>query len=228
MKAVSFDFGQTLAELDYEFLQRRLAERGTAFDYALGRAASQEAWRLYGVKKDAGHAAAWRAMIERLLQGGGVHGAAAEELGNWLWAEQPRQNLWRRPIPGMIELVRELGRNSVPVAIISNSEGHLAELVAELGWANDFEIVVDSGKVGFDKPDSRIFLHACKALGVDAAELVHVGDAWEADVNGALGVSAHAVWFDERHRERDLPERVHGAKSAVELREVLASLGLLS
>jgi FMN hydrolase / 5-amino-6-(5-phospho-D-ribitylamino)uracil phosphatase len=228
VKAVSFDFGQTLAELDYEFLQQRLAERGAGFDVVSGRAASTEAWQIYGSKKGDGHALAWRAMFEHILRGGGVPSAAVSELGAWLWAEQPRQNLWRRPIAGMIELVRELGANGVPVGIISNSEGHLAELVVELGWGADFEVVVDSGRVGIDKPDPGIFLHACAALRTPPSELVHVGDAWEADVKGALGAAASAIWFDARHRERELPARSYGAGSAAELREVLARLGLLS
>ena len=228
MKAVSFDFGQTLGELDHEFLQRRLRERGVAFDPLSAQAASVEAWHAYGTKKAEGHARAWLAMIELMLLGGGVPASAAKQLGDWLWDEQPRHNLWRRPIPGMIELVRELRRAKLPVAIISNSEGHLAELVSELGWSSDFDVVVDSGKIGIDKPDPRIFLQACAALGVPATELLHVGDAWEADVNGALGVSAHAVWFDARHGARELPPHVYGAATAAELREVLARLGLLS
>ena len=228
MKAVSFDFGQTLGELDYQFMQRRLLERGANFDPTGGRAASAEAWQVYGARKDDGHALAWRAMIETHLRGGGVPLAAVSDLAEWLWQQQPLQNLWRRPIAGMIELVRELRRAHVPVGIISNSEGHLAELVAELGWSSDFDVIVDSGRVGIDKPDPRIFLQACAALAIPATELLHVGDSWEADVRGALGVSAHAVWFDVGHAARELPPYVYGASSAPGLREILARLGLLS
>lgn len=228
MKALGFDFGQTLAELDYEFVGRRLAERSARFDPAAARATSQRAWQVYGEKKSSGHALAWRAMMEEQLRGGRVPEERVAELASWLWDEQPKKNLWRRPIAGMIELVRELRRAGVPLAIISNSEGYLAELVAELGWGGDFDVVVDSGRVGVDKPDPRIFRHACAALGVPVSELLHVGDAWEADVQGALGASASAVWFDSRHGERMLPARVYGASSAAELREVLARLGVLS
>ena len=228
MRALGFDFGQTLAELDFEFLARRVRERGATFDARAAAANSKSAWDIYGEKKNEGHALAWRAMIEALLTGGGVPPEASAELGTWLWQEQPRHNLWRRPIPGMIELVRELKRAGTPIAIISNSEGHLAELVDELGWSRDFDVVVDSGQLGIDKPDARIFAHACDALGVVTHELVHVGDAWEADVIGAVGAAASAVWFDARHRERRLPERVYGAGSALELREVLARLSLIS
>ena len=228
MKVVGFDFGQTLAELDYSFIGKRLLEKGVTFDAPAARASSQHAWHVYGEKKSEGHAVAWRAMMEEQLRGGAAPSERIHELASWLWDEQPRKNLWRQPIPGMIELVRELRQRAVPVAIISNSEGHLAELVAELGWASDFDVVVDSGRIGIDKPDPRIFQHACAALGAATHELLHVGDAWEADVQGALGATASAVWFDARHRERALPDRVYGAANALELREVLARLGLVS
>jgi HAD superfamily hydrolase (TIGR01509 family) len=228
MKALGFDFGQTLAELDYEFLRRRMQERGAAFDAQKAATSSSDAWHVYGVKKSDGHALAWRAMMEIQLTCGGVAPERVGELATWLWQEQPRQNLWRRPIAGMIELARELKQQGVPIAVVSNSEGHLAELIEELGWARDFDVVVDSGRIGIDKPDPRIFAHACAAVGVSPADFLHVGDAWEADVQGALGAGASAVWFDSRHRERALPERVYGAGNAQELREVLARLALLS
>ena len=228
LKALGFDFGQTLGELDYDFLGQRLSERGVGFDPSSGKAQGKRAWDIYGAKKHEGHAPAWRAMMEAQLLGGGVPPERAAELSAWLWDEQPRQNLWRRPIPGMIELVRELKQRGTPIAIISNSEGHLAELVDQLGWSNDFDVVVDSGRLGIDKPDPRIFQHACAALGVKPEQLLHVGDAWEADVQGALGASASAVWFDSEHSARALPERVYGAGTAAELREVLARLGLVS
>jgi putative hydrolase of the HAD superfamily len=228
LKAATFDFGQTLGALDHEFMAKRLLERSAVLDVAAAARSTEQAWEVYGARKADGHALAWRAMIAVQLVGGGIAPARIDELSEWLWSEQPRQNLWRRPLPGMIELVRELRARDLPVGIISNSEGHLAELVAELGWTRDFDVVVDSGRLGIDKPDPRIFEHACAALGVAAGDLLHIGDAWEADVQGALGVGAHAVWFDARHGTRALPPRVYGAQSAPELREVLAGLQLLS
>jgi HAD superfamily hydrolase (TIGR01509 family) len=228
MKALGFDFGQTLAELDYEFIGARLGERAVAFDALGAMRGAEHAWQVYGERKADGHALAWRAMMELQLTGGGVALERATELAGWLWEEQPRKNLWRKPIPGMIELVRELKSAGAPIAIISNSEGFLAELVEELGWADAFDVVVDSGRIGIDKPDPRIFQHACSALGVSPGELLHVGDSWEADVQGALGAGANAVWFDVRHGARSLPARVFGADSAASLREVLARLGYVS
>jgi putative hydrolase of the HAD superfamily len=228
LTAVSFDFGQVLGELDYDFLAARLRERGVSFDPEASRAEAPRAWQRYGELKAQGHSAAWRGMMELMLWQGGVRGDAASRESAWLWQEQPRHNLWRKPVAGMIELVRELRGRGVRVGILSNSEGHLAELVAELGWSADFDTIADSGKLGIDKPQPGIFRHVCAELGVTCRELVHVGDSWQADVEGALGVEAKAVWFDAQHRERTLPAGVYGAASAAELREVLARLGLVS
>jgi putative hydrolase of the HAD superfamily len=224
VSAVTFDFGQTLAELDHEFLARRLGEQGVQLDLSAVRAATNDAWAHYGSRKSAGHADAWRSMMALLLERGGVPSERIAPLTTWLWDEQPRENLWRKPIPGMIELVRELREQGITVGVISNSEGRLAELIAQLGWQGTFDVVIDSGKLGVDKPHPRIFELASSALSVKPSELIHVGDSWEADVEGALGVSARAVWFDARHRERALPSGVDGARDASELREVLARL----
>lgn len=227
MNALSFDFGQTLAEFDHEMLARRMRERGAELDLTASIASFPAAMQVYGESKASGHERAWRAMMTALLVGGGVAPELAPELAAWLWSEQPRKNLWRRPIPGMIELTRELRRAGLPVAIVSNSEGHLAELVAELDWSADFDLIVDSGRLGFAKPDPRIFLHACRELRVEPGELIHIGDAWHADVEGALGAGARAIWFEAGHRARELPAGAYGAGSAAELREVLAGLGVL-
>src|SRR5262249_52870170 len=138
---------------------------------------------------------AWKALLRTILQEGGAGAHASDELLSWLFADQGPRNLWRRPVEGMIELVRELGAAGVPVGVVANSEGTLAALTAELGWHDDFVCIADSGALGFEKPGREIFEWAASRLGVTTRELVHVGDSWAADVEGALGVGARAVWF---------------------------------
>ena len=231
-RAVTFDFGQTLAELDHEFLARRVLSLGGELDAAAARAGTVAAWHAYGQGKALGHARAWQAMMIELLRAGGVHKLRGdadaeypEKVARLLWDAQPSQNLWRRPIAGMFELVKELSQRGVPIGIVSNSEGRLAELVEELGYSALFPVIVDSGRLGIDKPDPRIFEHAAGALGVPLAEIVHVGDAWEADVMGALGAGACAVWFSPTD-DRALPAGVVSCSDAPALRGALAHFGL--
>lgn len=196
ISAVSFDFGQTLAELDTEMLARRCEERGVRASVARLDAAVSPAWRAYNAAVRAGLGGhPWQLLMRTLLGGAGLDPETSAALAAWLWDEQPRRNLWRRPIPGMIDLVRALRREGVPVVVTSNSEGGLAELAEELGWARDFDAIVDSGRLGIEKPDARIFAWAAGRVGVAPAEVAHVGDAWSADFLGALGAGMRAVLF---------------------------------
>ena len=226
-RAVTFDFGQTLAELDHDFMALRVHGFGAEVDANAARNATVAAWQAYGTAKSLGHARAWQAMMLELLRAGGVRSKHAtdepeyaEKIAQMLWDAQPVKNLWRKPIAGMFELVRELASKQIPVGIISNSEGRLAELVEELGQSAPFQVIVDSGRVGIDKPDVRIFERAAQALETPLAEIVHVGDAWEADVIGARNAGAQAIWFSPSD-ERALPEGVVACRTASELRRAL-------
>ncbi|HYQ30887.1 MAG TPA: HAD family hydrolase [Polyangiaceae bacterium] len=228
MRAVTFDFGQTLAELDHDFLMQRVHGFGAELDPVASHAATVSAWHAYGAAKSLGHARAWQAMMIEILRGGGVRKiraaaadpAYAEKIAQLLWDAQPTHNLWRKPIAGMFELAAELCAEQLKVGIISNSEGHLAELVEELGYRALFPVIIDSGRVGVDKPDPRIFELAAQALAVPLAEIVHVGDAWEADVMGARAAGARAIWYAPTD-DRTLPEGVVACRNAGELRRAL-------
>ena len=233
MRAVTFDFGQTLAELDHEFLTRRAHSFGAELDPVAAHTGTVAAWQAYGAAKALGHARAWQRMMVEILRAGGIHRIRGdadpeypEKIAQLLWDAQPAQNLWRKPIPGMFELVADLARRSVPIGIISNSEGRLRVLVDELGHSPLFPVIVDSGRLGIDKPDPRIFQHAAEQLGVPLSEIVHVGDAWEADVLGACAAGARAIWFAPTDA-RALPPGVVACRDAAELNNALIDFGIM-
>jgi len=120
---------------------------------------------------------------------------AMANLVDLLWDQQPISKLWRRPVPGMIELMRELRRAGVAVTVLSNSEGRLAELADGLGWLDDFVAIADSGRLGMEKPGREIFPWTAPQLETPLKAVVHVGDSVAADVAGALAASMSAVWF---------------------------------
>jgi len=225
-KLVSFDYGQTLCELDVTLLAARAGERGVALETRALSEASPLAWQAYNDAKREGRGGrdAWCLLMETWLAQAGA-GASARPLAEWLWTEQPAQNLWRRPIAGMFELTGELAERGVPLAIVSNSEGRLAELVDLVGLTRYFAVVIDSGKLDFEKPDRRMFELAASALGGSLEDLIHVGDAWEADVVGALDAGASALWF-AGSEPRVLPPRVRACKNAADVRRELVALGV--
>jgi HAD superfamily hydrolase (TIGR01509 family) len=194
---VTFDAGQTLIELDTAMLAARLGERGVATTATALAAAQPAAWQRYEQLVTAGgHDQPWQVFMAALIVGAtGVAADRAAALAAWLWTEQPRRNLWRRPVPGMIELVRELRAAGLAVGVLSNSEGRLAALFAEIGWGDEFAAVIDSGVVGVAKPDPQIFALTLAALGGAPATAVHVGDSRSADIDGARACGWRAIWF---------------------------------
>ena len=235
--AVSFDFGQTLAELDTAMLARRIETRGIPASADALEASVPAAWVAYNEAVTAGISGhPWKLLMTTLLRRAGMtlSEPAMADLVDVLWDQQRISNLWRRPVPGMIELVRELRRASVPVAVLSNSEGRLAELADELGWLHDFIAIADSGRLGMEKPGREIFAWAAAQLGAPLEAVVHVGDSVAADVVGALSAGMSAVWFgatDEQARTRFPREyealRLASATDAPSLAEALSRLGLV-
>lgn len=163
--------------------------------------------------------------MHALLAGAGITEPAS--LVEWLWSEQPAKNLWRKPIPAMVDLARELAASGARVGVLSNSEGHLAALLAEIGIADTFATIVDSGRIGIEKPDPRIFAHALAELGAPAdAQPIHIGDLWNADIEGALGAGWRAIWYGAHVVPVDDP-RVASARDAGEARAALVAWGAL-
>ena len=219
---MTFDAGQTLVELDTAMLARRLGERGVQVAARALDAASPAAWDRY----DAGVGRApmpWKVFMDALLEGAGI-GAGRAALVDWLWDEQPRVNLWRRPVAGMMDVVDALRAAGVAVGVLSNSEGRLAELFDEIGWRGRFDIVVDSGREGIEKPDRRIFERAAERLGASLPDLVHIGDSRPADIDGARACGARAIWFGRVARAIDDPG-VRSAHDAAGVRAALADFG---
>lgn len=223
---ITFDAGQTLIELDLDFLAGRLVARGVAVEPAALWGAAPAAWQRYDAIVEAGqdHATAWRALIGAIVRGAGVE--QAHDHVEWLYAQNASANLWRKPIAGMIEIARELAGRGFRVGVLSNSEGRLAELLGEIGMVDAFAAVIDSRLVGLEKPDPRIFEHAFAVLGgVPGDAAIHVGDSWDADVIGARAAEWRAIWFGRRAAPVDDPE-VATAHDAVDVRAALARWGI--
>ena len=80
-----------------------------------------------------------------------------------------------------------LRNDGFKLAIVSNWGVPLYPLTERLGIAHYFDVIVAShdARVRSMKPEPHIFNYTLSALEVSAAEAVHVGDTYEADVVGA-------------------------------------------
>lgn len=92
------------------------------------------------------------------------------------------------------ELLARL-RRRYRLALVSNFYGNLDAVCKEAAIADLFVVMVDSARVGFTKPDARIFRHATDALGIAPADAIFVGDSPSRDMAGARGVGIRHVWL---------------------------------
>ncbi len=155
----------------------------------------------------------WQRFLERLCEHLGAPPpspfAAAE-----LFARFARPDAWE-VFPEVRPTLEALRRQGLALAVISNWDHRLPDLLAELGLAELLDAVVFSADVGVEKPHPRIFEAALARLAVPAEATVHVGDRMKEDVEGALAVGMEALllvrrrpddWSDSGGSGGDLPD----------------------
>ena len=102
---------------------------------------------------------------------------------------------WSRMRPGTIEVLESM-KEKFRLAVISNSDGHMADRLATVGLGKYFEHVIDSGNVGYEKPAPQIFQAALAAMGVLADRALYLGDIYSIDYLGAQKVGMSAMLMD--------------------------------
>jgi HAD superfamily hydrolase (TIGR01509 family) len=99
----------------------------------------------------------------------------------------------------MLDSLHTRGLKTGVVANAWPEPGRLLRADADaFGLAPLLDTIVTSDDVGARKPRPEIFLAACRALGIDPAATVFVGDSLESDVQGAAEVgmtTVQAMWF---------------------------------
>jgi len=104
-----------------------------------------------------------------------------------------------------VSTLEEMRKRAHKIGLISNtgrSPGRtLRKLLIDLGVLKFFDATVFSDEVGWLKPDQRIFKAAAEKLGVEAGNIVHIGDDPERDVWGAKQAGMRALLF-----EHEVPE----------------------
>jgi HAD superfamily hydrolase (TIGR01662 family) len=216
VRAVLFDAGGTLAHPDWERISL-LAEKETGRTFSAtemrrrlyeslriidGRL-SEEAVRLHTRRQG------W--VFRDMFGALGVEEEACDRLALQVLASHNERHLWCGLDQDVPRVVSELKRAGLRVGVISNTEdGRLEEMLKLLEIAADFDLLVDSHKVGLRKPDAAIFQYALDELKVAPQEAVYVGDSYGHDVLGARQAGLRAILLDplDLYSESDCP-RIH-------------------
>lgn len=198
VRAVLFDVGNTLILASPRFwLLPFLEERGLK-PRRDPKAAALAAFRFYEdhhlEARDLETALGlWREFHRRLFTGMGLE-EHAEALSRELVEN------WRNPrfwpvVPGAEATLQALKERGYALAVVSNWDATLPEILEVVGLRPYFQHLSVSALSGVAKPDPRLFQEALDALGVPPEEAVHVGDS-EADLVGAKEAGVRPLLFD--------------------------------
>jgi len=106
------------------------------------------------------------------------------------------------PRAGAVETLRRLRELGYLIGLITVCSEDIEVLWPETEFAGLFDAEIFSSRVGLSKPDPRIYLACCEALGVEPHEAVFVGDGANDELEGARRVGMEAILI---HRPGERP-----------------------
>jgi HAD superfamily hydrolase (TIGR01509 family) len=99
--------------------------------------------------------------------------------------------------PELNEVLLALEARGIPIIAITNTarRGESWQAFFRSQGIRQFGHIIASCEVGRPKPDAEMFLEASRRLGLPPADILHVGDRWELDVEGARQAGCGAVLY---------------------------------
>lgn len=194
IRTIFFDVGNTLLFRNQQAILKPLHDRGVfpskGQQYAIERRTKKEfdSAMQHG-KVDRGF---WDLYYGHLLRDLDIASESVHE--ELVQATQLSAN-WCEIRPGTREVLLALAER-YRLAVISNADGKIEEVLTRCGIAACFESITDSGLVGHEKPHPAIFAAALNAMKAAPQESLYVGDVYSVDYLGATGVGMDAMLMD--------------------------------
>jgi HAD superfamily hydrolase (TIGR01509 family) len=203
LKVIFFDVGNTLLFPDRHHILAPLEKLGHSPSLEQWHAIERATKRKFDQAVQQGDPADfnfWFMFYERLLAELDIEN---NQLRDAL-VEATRQSAnWCVIRPGTRELLQRLGKR-YPLAVISNADGKIADVLERCGIADCFASITDSGLVGYEKPHPAIFETALRTMGVRPAETLYVGDVYSVDYLGATRTGMQGMLFDVAGAYREM------------------------
>lgn len=125
-------------------------------------------------------------------------------------------------LEGAEELVRYLAKK-YPLTVVTNGFVEVQyEKFDKSGLRDCFAHIVLSEEVGCQKPNPRIFEEALRMNGLQAEDVVMIGDSWNSDIQGAINAGIDQIWI--RKSKDPLPEGQSATYLVQSLSEVMEIL----
>ena len=226
IKAILFDFGQTLVDSSDGFRQAEKDAQAVIFqDLAItGHDAFKHHYRRirseFHERSELSRVKIWQEVFQHFGQE-----SCVDELRQWekIYWQTVQSKTWVFPEapPVLIALADQYG----PLGLVTNTQGqsdagtHRVTAYPEL--AALFAVTVVAGENGVPtKPNAKPFTACLEQLGVAAEEAVYVGDDWRIDVCGARDAGLYPVWLKQDTVKRNYPKVDEDAPVITSLNEL--------
>ena len=126
-------------------------------------------------------------------------------------------------LEGAEEIVRYLAAK-YPLTVVTNGFVEVQyEKFEKSGLKDCFAHIVLSEEVGYQKPNPRIFEEALRMNGLDASEVVMIGDSFSSDIAGANATGIDTIWLAQSDNITDEQRKVatHIVTSLQEIKQIL-------
>ena len=219
VKVIFFDVGNTLLFPNRNRIHAPLAERGFHPDPVRLRdleCRTKNQFDAMMTTNGSPDHSFWWIFYTQLLSEIGLHDDAVRE--QLVSGIRDSAN-WDQIRPGTAEHLRIIAQ-SYRIAVISNADGRIEDVLRRCGIADCFRTITDSGLVGYEKPHPEIFRHALKSMAAMPEESLYVGDVYSVDYMGATRAGIQALLMDisGAYREKGVPR----VESLAELQSALA------
>jgi len=201
VSALLFDFGGTLAFLDFELLATEFSRPGRKLDalklehaeYA-GRAALDH--HLMS-EKSRDPNIAYEDFFRAWMKAAGIPQQEFADIAAKFRAMHTEACMWRIVREGTQDALDRLKSAGLKLGIVSNADGRVAADAKRFGLAKFFDVIIDSQVVGVEKPNPAIFQFALNALEVPPEETMYAGDIYAIDMLGARAAGITGKLIDQ-------------------------------
>lgn len=202
VRAIFFDVGNTLLFPNRERIHAPLAERGLVLDSEhlrdLECRTKNQFDGMMTANGSTDHSFWWMFYSQLLSE----IGLKDDVIRDQLVAAIRNSGNWDIIPPGTAEQLRAIGEH-YEIAVISNADGKIENVLQRCGIAHCFRTITDSGLVGYEKPHPEIFRQALKIMNAAPEESLYVGDVYSVDYLGATGAGMQAMLMDVPRAYRD-------------------------
>lgn len=211
IKAILFDFGQTLVDAADGFRAAEKAAQSKLFAN-MSLTLYEDFMANYRRIRKEFHD---RSNFSRISLWQEVYFYYCLEFGDQLletWETEYWETVKAKTIvfPETIDVLKRLS-STYQLGLLSNTQGQRRSGTHRLsefpGLEKYFQVIIVAGENGIPpKPDPQPFRLCLEGLGVNPSEGVYVGDDYRIDICGAKDAGLHAVWIQHHSVERSWPE----------------------